>query len=594
MHLRVSGIPPHSNGLFIRRTFLLDLCPRALSTMLSPFIEIPILCIQLFVYSTIFQLSALDVDDNVPRIQTDIGQFEGKILAFEDKGQVEAFYGLPFASPPKRFEKPEPPTGDPSEVHSALIPKAACPQITSNPAFQRATSEDCLYLNYMRPANRSNTLLPLVLFVHGGGYQAGTDLMHIQNYMAEHYVLNGIAYATTHYRMGLTGLGSNGDSEFGGNYALWDVRQALLWLHKNSKQLGFDPEHVTLWGYSAGASIVGHLSLSHQTRDLFQNSIQMSGSSINEWSYSNVSVVSTQLVGEKLNCNTNKESLKACLQSATIEHLHEAVDQIVTEKRGSFVNNKFTPRPDGDFFDAELDDLLNSAPAKPTLATLTENEALLFVLYEIFNTTFHVAQSERFSFNPNKFEEILRTEVVTEKQFGQQVDEVTIDYKEALAQYSQFVSDILIVVPQMLEMRQRVQNDWPVFLILNSHNENIRRTFPNAESHETTHGFEYPYLFGWPFVGGTELTATDLQFRDHLVGAVVNFVKYGNPNGLDCCSFAKSTRKDPFLYTKLTTEILKENHLFEKNVKFWETLTQKYGFDMMRGVQVKSNDHLEL
>jgi carboxylesterase type B len=222
----------------------------------------------------------------------------------------------------------------------------------------------------MKPVSVTDELLPLVIFVHGGGYQGGTDLIHIQDYMAEYYVLNGIVYATVHYRMGITGkfpntlvisefigLASSGDSDFGGNYALWDVREALLWLRKNSEQLGVDRERITFWGYSAGASVsinayiyfqfldccplgvespdkrlVFAAELNKLKRlDLFQQSIQMSGASINEWSYSNISAISTHLVGEKLNCQS--ADLKKCLQQVTIEQLHDAVQKIVTLKK---------------------------------------------------------------------------------------------------------------------------------------------------------------------------------------------------------------------------------------------------------------------
>jgi hypothetical protein len=94
-------------------------------------------------------------------------------------------------------------------------------------------------------------------------------------------------------------------------------------------------------------------------------------------------------------------------------------------------------------------------------------------------------------------------------------------------QYSKFISDILIVVPQMLETKQKIRNGWSLFQILTTHRENIERNFPKAEKYETTHGFEYSYLFNWPFVGDVNLTQTDLQFRDNLVNAIVNFVKFG-------------------------------------------------------------------
>jgi hypothetical protein len=56
----------------------------------------------------------------------------------------------------------------------------------------------------------------------------------------------------------------------------------------------------------------------------------MSGSSINEWSYSNVSLHSTRLVGEHLGCSIeNALQLKECLQEKSIDELHDAVKEIV-------------------------------------------------------------------------------------------------------------------------------------------------------------------------------------------------------------------------------------------------------------------------
>lgn len=79
----------------------------------------------------------------------------------------------------------------------------------------------------------------------------------------------------------------------------------------------------------------------------------------------------------------------------------------------------------------------------------------------------------------------------------------------------------------MLESKRKIRKGWSVFQVLTTHRENIKRTFPNAESHETTHGFEYSYLFNFPFVGDVNLTRTDLQFRDNLVNSIVNFIKFG-------------------------------------------------------------------
>jgi hypothetical protein len=44
----------------------------------------------------------------------------------------------------------------------------------------------------------------------------------------------------------------------------------------------------------------------------------------------------------------------------------------------SINHNRFAPRLDGDFFEEDLPELLKTAPPKPTLNTIAENEALVF------------------------------------------------------------------------------------------------------------------------------------------------------------------------------------------------------------------------
>jgi carboxylesterase type B len=84
--------------------------------------------------------------------------------------------------------------------------------------------------------------------------------------MAENYCRRGIAYATLQYRVGLFGFGSDGSNDFRGNFALEDIRQALMFLHENAKIIGFDPSKITLAGHSAGASILSALSVSPKSR----------------------------------------------------------------------------------------------------------------------------------------------------------------------------------------------------------------------------------------------------------------------------------------------------------------------------------------
>lgn len=103
----------------------------------------------------------------------------------------------------------------------------------------------------------------------------------------------------------------------------------------------------------------------------------------------------------------------------------------------------------------------------------------------------------------------------------------TKDSKFYLTEYSRFVSDQTLAVAQMREMLAKLEHGWPLYNVLNVHNENLKRTYPNAVSSETVHGGDIPFLLGSQILGDLNFTKTDKEYRDRLVGAIVQFVKTG-------------------------------------------------------------------
>ncbi|KAI6229592.1 COesterase domain-containing protein [Aphelenchoides besseyi] len=543
-----------------------------------------------------------------PILATDAGEFEGKTLEF-DGTQIDVFYGVPFASQPKRFEKPI----DPEFVQrrSATVQPKACPQIARHVAYAKMMSEDCLYSNIFKPRERSpnSTGYPLLLFIHGGAYQGGSAMLHSLEYMAEHYTTRGLVYAPIQYRLGITGFASNGDDEFKGNYGLLDVKQALLWFRQNANSLDIDPSRITLFGYSAGASIVGHMVLSKHTRDLFSQAIQMSGSSVNQWSFSNASVQTIKAVIRHLNCEKHSTAeIKQCLQQLSYDQLHQAVLENEPENIGLNLN-PFTPRFDNDFFDDDLPNLLRSKPI-PTLSSLTQNEFLLFVLYEYFNTTFYLRPEERQNFGYKEMKELIANRFITVEDFGNNHEEVvekvmdfytfksksannsTVDYVQL---YGQFLSDVEIVVSQLLEFQKKAELGWPIYHLLTVYTENLKRNYKHLNSDESTHACEFPFLFGVNFLGDTNFTLSDRKFRDALVDAIVQFTIHGSPNAPGQEKYAQATKMKPFKYTELGTETQIKNSLFEDSVKFWSEISQQYEFDLIRGTKSQtSRIHLKV
>lgn len=251
------------------------------------------------------------------------------------------FLGVPYASPPVgnlRLRKPVPPESwDGTRVSNTY--SNWCLGVDINlPGFsQNVTgpmSEDCLYLNIVRPANVSPTAkLPVMAWIHGGGFLAGSanDLRYNGSFLVDNSVKMGtpVIFASFNYRLGAFGMLSGSVAEKAGvaNIFLYDQRQALSWIQENIAEFGGDPSRVTVFGESAGAVSIGLQLLAYGGRDdgLFSAAIMESG---NPYSPSLItSEAEKEYYFQRLlsvtNCTQALDSL-ACLRSAPALSLLEA------------------------------------------------------------------------------------------------------------------------------------------------------------------------------------------------------------------------------------------------------------------------------
>ncbi len=202
------------------------------------------------------------------------GQIRGKAA-----GSTNDYLGIPYAAPPVgplRWQPPQPPAHW-HGIRAATQFAPHCPQTAS--VFGRAsTSENCLYLNVFRPARQRSSELPVMVWIHGGGFVGGES----DDYNPSALVADGVIVVTINYRLGALGfladpaLASRSGGPVG-DYGLMDQQAALRWVKHNIQAFGGNPANVTIFGESAGGQSVLLQLISPTARGLFAKAIAESG-----------------------------------------------------------------------------------------------------------------------------------------------------------------------------------------------------------------------------------------------------------------------------------------------------------------------------
>lgn len=213
-------------------------------------------------------------------------QTSGEPLVVEtDKGKVRgtgavdgaAFFNIPFAAAPVgalRFAAPEPRPAW-TDVRDATMRGPACPQ-GADPLtkIKPEQDEDCLALNVWTPKLDPTAKTPVMVFIHGGSFTAGSGNLHL--YDGANLSKKGVVVVTINYRLGALGFFASPGGP-AGNQGLLDQRAALSWVKTNIAKFGGDPDKVTIFGESAGAISVCLHMVSAGSKGLFHRAIAQSG-----------------------------------------------------------------------------------------------------------------------------------------------------------------------------------------------------------------------------------------------------------------------------------------------------------------------------
>jgi para-nitrobenzyl esterase len=208
---------------------------------------------------------------------------------------IHHFLGVPYGadtSGTNRFmppQKPKPWT----DVYQALWWGNSAPQNMDNRYGSKYASfrdhwnyddvsEDCLRINVFTPGLKDGKRRPVLFWIHGGGFTNGNGIEQ-DGYNGENLARFGdVVFCSINHRLGPLGycnLAAVGGEKFAasGNVGMLDIVVALEWVRDNVANFGGDPGNVTIMGQSGGGAKVCILTAMPSAKGLFHKAVVLSG-----------------------------------------------------------------------------------------------------------------------------------------------------------------------------------------------------------------------------------------------------------------------------------------------------------------------------
>lgn len=213
----------------------------------------------------------------------------GKVRGYVHNG-IYTYKGIPYATA-KRFQAPEKPAAW-EGVRSSMTYGPVSPLMTPTTNVSDEieflfhhdwgyTNEDCLRLNIWSPGINDGKKRPVMFWIHGGGYTAGSS-QELPSYDGEAIAKKGdVILVSVNHRLNILGfldLSEYGDKyKSSANASFYDLVSALQWVRDNISNFGGDPGNVTIFGQSGGGGKVTTLMSSPLAKGLFHKAIVQSG-----------------------------------------------------------------------------------------------------------------------------------------------------------------------------------------------------------------------------------------------------------------------------------------------------------------------------
>jgi para-nitrobenzyl esterase len=146
-----------------------------------------------------------EINTIVDPIKIDMGYISGTIVGDIGK-EVRVYRGIPYAAPPVgdlRWKAPQPVAPWTGIRECTAFSKSSIQPTVPLNLSDMPQSEDCLYLNVLTPAKTASEKLPVMVWLHGGGYTMGSGSSPVYN--MPRLPQNGVVLVTVNMRLGTMG-----------------------------------------------------------------------------------------------------------------------------------------------------------------------------------------------------------------------------------------------------------------------------------------------------------------------------------------------------------------------------------------------------
>ena len=408
---------------------------------------------------------------------------------------VASFKGIPYAAPPVgegRWAAPAP-VSRWTAPRDATRFGADCVQnaVPGDVSLGAPMAEDCLFLNVWTPKPATGAKLPVMVWIHGGGFVAGSGALAPTD--GAQLARRDVVVVTFNYRLGRFGFFAHPALGQGANWGLMDQIAALAWVKRNIAAFGGDPTTVTLFGESAGGESVARLMASPAATGLFAKAIAASGGGRDRWP----TLAEAQIKGGAFAAKSTAADL-AALRALPADTVRGGIT-ILNKEEGFYSG----PVTDGTIVPGHADAVFASGKQAriPFIAGSNDDEL---------------------GFVPAPFLPMVNGPLL--KQLGSGADAVKAAYGSEEKAARHLASDAIFVEPALALASRHAKAGSPTWLYRFGYVTEAKREAGKGAAHAS----DVPFQFGnLP----ADATAADRAAAAQLMTYWTHFARTGDPNG---------------------------------------------------------------